>query len=222
MAIKSQADQRRPAKYTDQHGRKYTTAIEIRSGHPCEPLTPTFHAPIRLPPQYITFDPDTPGVLKIEYENCVRDFVEADKEWVRRCHETGVELYKDQFDPAAPFNVAILNKVGARPHLPGLVTPLRSLPLPGAAALPAQACQLGNLWALGLKGPNGETPTMPELLREFFVQAEKVMPVFENTFEDDFEPALVPAPYAAPVAVPAKAEHEVPSFLRSAFASPTR
>lgn len=207
MAIKSQFDQRKHVKYTDQHGRKWWAMVELRTGDPCSIIMPTdWSAPIMPPQNYFKIDPEIPGKIEILYDQWIRDLQKADADWVRRCHETGVELYKDAFDPKAPFNVAILNKIGARPRCPKTMTPLRAEPLPGAAALPAQACKAGNLWALGLKGPKGETPKMPEKLHDFFVFPKDEVPVFKDEFENEFE---------TPQFEETETE-ELPSFLRSA------
>lgn len=196
MAIKSQYDQRRFQKYTDQHGRAWTAWIETRSGAPCTPVTPSFASPIVPPQTYIRLVPDEPGKVFIDYPRWIAELRQADKEWQRRCHEVGIQLYKDQFNPAEPFNVAVLNQVGARPHIPAALTPLRALPLPGAAALPVLACQQGHPWALGLKGPNGEEPKRPPELDGFFVRVEDTMPIFATEFE--MPPAtVVPVPAAS-------------------------
>ena len=205
MAILSQDDQRKIGRYTDQHGRKWSAVVEKRTGDPCSIIMPlSWRAPIMPPQNYIKLDPEVPGKIDILYDQWERDLIAADKDWVRRCHETGVELYKDAFNPNDPFNVAILNKIGARPHAPKITTPLRAEPLPGAAALPVQACKAGNLWALGLKGPNGETPKMPDLLHDFFIVAVESTPTFENVFESGFEP------------IEAEDAEPLPDFLRSA------
>ena len=220
MAIRSQFDQRKHVKYTDQHGRKWWAMVELRTGDPCSLIMPTFVAPMIPPQNYLKLDPEIPGKIEIEYDRWERDMIAADKDWVRRCHETGVELYKDAFDVTAPFNVAILNKIGARPRCPKTVTPLRATPLPGAAALPVQAAKAGVFWILGLKGPKGEEPKMPERLHDFFVQAIDAVPVFTNEFEDanEFE-ATAPEPVAPPA--PQETEEALPAFLRSATLSKT-
>lgn len=205
MAIKSQYDQRKPAKFKDQHGRVWHTWVEKRTGDPCMNIMPkNWIAPVMPPQMYLKLDPETPGLVVIQYDQWERDLIDADTDWMRQCHEYGMKEYKDKFDPSAPFNIAILNKIGPRPHIPRAITPLHATPLPGAAALPVQAAKAGNLWALGLKGPNGETPKMPEQFKDFFIKPAKVVPVFTNEFEDEFEPAT------------ADADDALPDFLRPA------
>jgi hypothetical protein len=215
MPIKSQADQRKGAKYTDQHGRKWWASIEIRTGDPCSPIEPSFTAPILPPQQYLRLDQETPGKITVAYDDWERDLIVADTDWFKRCHAYGIKLYKDAFDTTRPFNVAILEEIGARPHVPDLVTPLGVEPMPGGAALPVQACKAGNLWALGLKGPNGEEPKMPERLRDFFIRPITVSPSFDDEFVEP-PPAQV---YASPAPAFAVEEEEdtmapIPSFLK--------
>lgn len=193
MAITSQADMRRFQRYTDQHGRKWTASVENLSGHPCTPIQPAFLAPIIAPQKYLMLgdgqDPDAAGRIYINYPLWIDELDYADTEWLRKCHETGTELYKENFDPEAPFNIAILNRVGARPHIPKGITPLRAKPLPGAASLPVHACQQENAWALGRNGPKGELAKMPAVLKDFFIAAEKKKPVFETEWEPEAEEA---------------------------------
>lgn len=189
--IMSQDDQRRPQRFTDQHGRKWFACIEKESGHPCTPVQPIFQAPVIPDQKYIELgdgeDKDMPGRVFINYTAWIDELDEADREWLRKCHETGSELYKDAFDPEAPFNIAILNRVGARPHIKKAITPLRAQPVPGAASLPVHACQQGNAWALGKVGPKGELPKMPAILKDFFTPKAKPTPKFETEFEDTVE-----------------------------------
>lgn len=216
MAIRSQHDQRKFAKYTDQHGRKWTSWIETRTGDPCAILSPSFTAPIIPPQMYLRLDKETPGRIDVDYAQWARDLIAADTDWMRRCQEFGVLTYKDAFRPDEPFNTGILNQIGARPHIPRAVTPFREQPIPGAAALPVQACQAGNLWALGLKGPNGEEPIMPSRLHDFFIAKVAEVPEFINEFA---EPAPVKVAPAVPKPAPVNDLEVLPDFLRSATAS---
>lgn len=201
----SQMSQRKPAKYKDQHGREWHTWVEKRTGDPCMNIMPkNWIAPVMPPQMYLKLDPETPGLVVIQYAQWEKDLIDADTDWKRQCQEFGLQKYGEKFDPNEPFNMAILSKIGPRPHIPRAITPLHADPLPGAAALPVQACIAGNLWALGLKGPNGEVPKMPEQLREFFIKPEATRPVFANEFENEFEPAT------------ADADDALPDFLRSA------
>jgi hypothetical protein len=203
MPIRSQHDQRKAVKYKDQHGRPWSAWIELRTGDPCTIISPKgWTAPVMPPQNYLKLDPEVPGKLDIQYDQWEKDLVKDDRDWYRRGNEYGIQRFGEQHDADSPFNATILDKIGARPRVPKTVTPFH-LPA-GAAALPVQAAKSGNLWALGLKGPNGETPKMPEKLAAFYTVSTTESPTFENEFEgaEAFEP---------------EQEHEpLPDFLRAA------
>jgi hypothetical protein len=194
--ITSQADQRRGYTYTDQHGRKWYAEIEKVSGAPCTSFQPQFLAPILPPKKYVREDPVIPGRVVIHYNEWIKVLQTRDQEWFREAQIVGAAEHKENFDPNAPMSQTILNKMGARPRVPRCITPLRS-PV-GDAALPAIAArgkpgEQGNLWILGLLGPNGETPKQPASLAPFFVRPDFVLPTFTDEFEDTVSDEPKPA-----------------------------
>ena len=171
----SQMHQRRHGRWTDQHGRKWWAQVEIKTGEPCDRLhADGWHAPLMPPPKYLKVDLENPGTVAVRYEAWVHDLKVANKEWVKKANVIGMELYKDQYDPDAPYSAAVLLKAGPRPH----------------AVEPVLAAKQGNKWVLGLLGPDGETPKMPAKLAQFFVKPVEYEPTFEDEYEDEAEPVV--------------------------------
>lgn len=181
--ITSQADQRRPVKYTDQHGRKWFAEVEKSTGQPCIPLQPEFVAPIVPPKKYVRTHPDLPGKVEIDYRTWVKDLQDADREWWRTAQIVGAAEHKEHYDPHAPFSQTILNKMGERPRVPRTRTPANA-PM-GASALVAIAAQQGNGWVLGLEAPEGKTYKMPAKLAEYFAKPVTLLPEFADEFEGE-------------------------------------
>ena len=190
--IQSQMDQRRPAKYKDQHGRPWFAEVEKSTGQPCIPIQPEFVAPILPPKKYVRTDPEIPGRVTINYAAWINELREADRVWWREAQIVGAAEHKEHFNPDAPFSQTILNKMGERPRVPRCKTPIRSKV--GDAALPVVACLRGNAWVLGLKGPQGQEPKMPEPLVEFFRKEMDTLPEFADEFMDTVPEVVEPEP----------------------------
>lgn len=168
----SQASQRRLGRWTDEHGRPWFAMIEIKSGDPCERLrTEGWKAPLMPDPRYVKVHPNKPGMVEIKYDQWIGELRAATKAWVKKANLIGSELYKDQFDPEAPLSQAVLFKAGPRPK------PVE----------PVLAAKQGNRWVLGLLGPSGETPKMPEGLAVYFVKPVEIEARFADEYEDELE-----------------------------------
>jgi hypothetical protein len=175
-------DQRRPAKYKDQHGRPWFAEVEKSTGQPCIPLQPEFVAPIVPPKKYVRTDPEIPGRVTINYGLWINELRAADREWWRQAQIVGASEHKEHFNPDAPFSQTILNKMGERPRVARTRTPIRAAM--GEAALPAVAAMQGNAWVLGLAGPQGQKPKMPARLAPFFEKPKDELPEFVDEFEE--------------------------------------
>lgn len=170
MPQADQAKQRRYQLFRDQHNREWGTVVEISTGHPLGSWSPRFAAPIRPAPKYLTIDDTRPGRLRIRYEDWIKDLTEARRAYIEKGKRYGFEKYGAMFDPGKPFTEEILLYTGPPPK------PVE----------PVLAAKQGNRWILGLLGPNGETPLMPEKLAPFFVKPD----VTEEAFGDEYlEPA---------------------------------
>jgi hypothetical protein len=177
----SQEHQRRYQTFRDQHDRLWGGSVEIKTGHPCTPLKPwapangrKWRAPLMPPQGYIRPHPTESGRVVILYDAWITELETAHKEYQRKCMTAGIELYREQFDPAKPVSPAVIAKVGPPP-----------LPVE-----PVLAAKQGHPWVLGLTGPNGETPKMPKDLAPYFTKVEPV----ERTFAVEFETAYEDEP----------------------------
>lgn len=147
---RSWADKVRTAMYYDQHGREYSTQMDILTGDPAAPLTPTtWKAPfpsLYPPPKYQTFPRNRPGYVVIDYDRWIIDGAEAETEyrtWV-------LQVAKQQFGAAA------LQKIQEND------ADLRRLAGPPPASVEViRAMKAGNKWALGLPRPDGSRYPMP-------------------------------------------------------------
>lgn len=144
------ADKVRTAFYYDQHGREYSTQMDILTGDPAAPLTPTtWKAPFPTlypPAKYQTFPRNRPGYVHIDYDRWIIDGHDAETEyrtWV-------LQVARQQFGAAAlqriKENDADLRKLAGPPP---------------ASVEVIKAMKAGNKWALGLLRPDGTRYPMP-------------------------------------------------------------
>lgn len=175
--LADQSLQRRYQKWKDQHGRRWGGNVEISTGHPTGQLEPQFSAPLMPPYQYIRFD-DENHALVIEYDPWIADLTRKRKEWVEKGKRYGFEKYGGLFDAAKPFSEEVLLHIGPPPQ------PVE----------PVLAAKQGNRWVLGMLGPNGEVPKMPDKLAPFFTKPVVKEERFEDVYEDEFETAPTQEP----------------------------
>lgn len=134
----SQRNQRREGGqfFRDQHDRRYHAEIELKTGHPCGPLVPTYRAPLVVPQQYLTLsnDPEHPTRITINYTKWEADARAARKDWEQEGRSRALKMYGDAYDPRKPFGQDVLDIIGPAP----------------SAVEPIIAARQGNSWVLGL------------------------------------------------------------------------
>jgi hypothetical protein len=134
----SQRNQRREGGqfFRDQHGRRYHAEIELKTGHPCGPLVPSYRAPLVVPQQYLTLsnDPENPTRLTINYTAWESDARAARRDWEQEGRSRALKMYGDAYDPRKPFGQDVLDIIGPAP----------------SAVEPIIAARQGNSWVLGL------------------------------------------------------------------------
>lgn len=138
--IRSQADQRRPVRARDQHGRHYFFSIEKASGYPTGIVERLFSAPVMAPQGYLrfneqsTFTADRPDRVFIDYDTWISDQLAACKEWDDNKVRYGRSIHGTAFKASDPTTPELIALLGPRP----------------AAVEPIIACRQGSRWALGL------------------------------------------------------------------------
>jgi hypothetical protein len=134
----SQRNQRREGGqfFRDQHGRRYHSEIELKTGHPCGPLVPQYRAPLVVPQQYLTLsnDPENPTLLTVNYVKWEADARGARRDWEQEGRARALKMYGDAYDPRKPFGQDVLDIIGPAP----------------SAVEPIIAARQGNSWVLGL------------------------------------------------------------------------
>jgi hypothetical protein len=205
--IKSQADQRRNAILTDQHGRQFSASIEKASGWPTGLVVPMFDVPHPqlMPPQkYMVFDAENPTQLRIDYEAWIMELEDANRLWEENRIRTG-HMISAGFDSKAPMPPELQILLGNRPMSP----------------VPVKAMQQGNRWALGF------TKVRPPEADQFFPQPSKAPDslAFTETapvFAEEGGAALAPIGQLEPAAAVSLAElleqldKECPAEIRGA------
>lgn len=87
-----QSRKRSYAIYTDQHGRAWGAIIENRTGDPCGPLEPQFHAPVQALDKFITVN-SRQRKLIIRYADMVLDIQQANADWDASLREYARKMY---------------------------------------------------------------------------------------------------------------------------------
>lgn len=146
--LSGQPDARRPTRFTDQHGRKWSGIIEIKTGAPCSPLSPIgFNPPLKVPGKYMRFDPLEPSSVFIDYAAWIADLEQGKRLWDRKLVARAQTLYGEQAGKHIRKPPAeLLQAVGELPP----------------AVEPVQAAASGNRWILGLSHHK------PEWAKKFF------------------------------------------------------
>lgn len=146
--LSGQPDKRRPQRFTDQHGRKWSGIIEVASGLPTGPIAPDdFSPPLEVPQEFIRYDKLEPNSVRIDYAAWIASLEDAKRRWERKLVDRAQTLYGEQAGKyiKAP-SPELLNAVGAEPQ------PVE----------PVQAAASGNRWVLGL------TPIKPKWAEKFY------------------------------------------------------
>lgn len=132
----SQADNRRLARWRDQHGRLWEGVTDIKNGFPVGPLSLVEIKPPLIPPQkYLRFPVFSDGTLTIDYREWIRDREKAIKTYESRRLSYAQKLYGEQAGNMLKKNpVELQRSVGIDPD------PVE----------PVLAASSGNKWVLGL------------------------------------------------------------------------
>lgn len=158
MPVSSQPDlhwnvvNRRGRVFTDQHGRKWWTQIDMKANSPCSPWEPhdaTWHAPWYLPqePKYYTvFEDDDQRGLILQYDLRADDLKTAHKAWFEQMMAIGMKMSGQSFNARHP-SPEVLHFAGPKP------APLE----------PVFAAKAGDPWVLGF------SPVMPTWAEPFFI-----------------------------------------------------
>lgn len=151
--LSGQPDKRRSQRFTDQHDRKWSGIIEIKSGLPTGPIRPLdFNPPLDVPQEFIEYDPMEPSSIKIRYEKWIAALEDAKRKWEQRLVDRAQEMFGDQAGKYIKKPTSeLLRRVGPEPK------PVE----------PVQAAAAGNKWVLGL------TPIKPKWAEKFFPEDEK-------------------------------------------------
>lgn len=153
MYLSGQPDKRRPQRFVDQHGRRWSGTIEIKSGLPVGPISPLdFEPPLDVPQQFITYNELEPNNIKIDYNSWIASLERAKRKWERRLVMWAQRLYGDQAGKYIKSPTAeLLAEVGPEPK------PVE----------PVQAAAAGNRFVLGL------TPIKPKWAETFFPEEDE-------------------------------------------------
>lgn len=110
-----QSRKRSYAIYTDQHGRQWGAIIENKTGDPCGPLEPQFHAPVRVLDKFITVN-SRQRKLQIRYADIILDIQQANMAWEESLREYARKLYgMDAARMIQNPTPELLDMVGPRP-----------------------------------------------------------------------------------------------------------
>lgn len=139
----NQEKQRRHQQAFDQHGRKWTYHLDIKSGGACTPFYPAFNAPWLPDQRCIRIERDRPGALVIDYDQQVLQLRNAKTEYrtllIRAANHFNVPNWNPDTDvPTAQMR----NDIGEPP-----------LPVE-----PVLAARKGNGFVLGLRPYDGNKP----------------------------------------------------------------
>lgn len=195
--IRTQADRRKHAVFTDQHGRKWFAVIEKDTMHPCSAITPHggWHEAegCTVPDVYKTFpDEQDPFRMVIDYATWIADWAEARKDYDGRAATTAAFMSPDDGgtrlitfnddEEVVAMAPALRKYVGETPKPVELVRAMRA----------------GNKWALGLLNPaTGKPYPRPAWAEKFAPKKERTLAnereqfpdVEDEAIDDDFEDA---------------------------------
>ena len=172
--IRSQADQRRPVRARDQHGRHYFFSIEKASGYPTGVIEFLFTAPVLPPQKYLRFNEqsefttDRPDRVFVDYDLWIQEQLAACKEWDDNKVRYGRSIHGSAFKASDATTPELLALLGPRPF------PVE----------PILACRQGSKWALGF------TKVKPPEAARFFPEPDAAEAlVFGDTavFSDEDE-----------------------------------
>lgn len=178
--VRTQADRRQHATVTDRHNRKFSVIIEKDTMHPCSTPVPKGWTPPKLfgktpflPPEtYISYAPDDPFAMVIDYDT-----------WIADCEREHAS-YEERISSAAIMQFGSGAARAVKERSPELLNYVGKAPMPIA---PIKAARAGNLYVLGLSKnlPSWavEYFTPPVVAIEEFPNAEDFPDVEEETVE---------------------------------------
>jgi len=130
----SQANTRRPAYLTDQHGRTWFADIELRSGYPVGPIRNRFDAPWLPDQSWLEIDPNEPTKIRINYDKGLSERQDAHSEYHQRAVEEAASRQWPVPELGTPYRRELQLIIGKPPR------PIE----------PVVAAMQGNRWILGL------------------------------------------------------------------------
>lgn len=130
----SQAETRRPAHLTDQHGRRWFADIEKRSGFPVGPIRARFDAPWFPDQGALRISLEEPNRIFIDYEWLLSQRQEAHNDYHQKAVEESAARQWDVPERGQPYSRNLQMIVGKPP----------------APIEPVVAAMQGNRWILGL------------------------------------------------------------------------
>jgi hypothetical protein len=147
-----QAEKRRQMIFLDQHGRKWTAAIELRTGFPVGSVNPIgFETRFPIEQKYMRFFRNRPGYMEIDYDAMLRDRDASEGIYKQRIQAAARKLYGDKAGEALKKpTTELLEAAGTKPA-------------PRERILAAKA---GNKWVLGL------TDLKPDWADKFFPEEQ--------------------------------------------------
>jgi hypothetical protein len=181
--IRTQADRRKHAVFTDQFGRKWETEIEKDTMHPCTAVTPKGWREADgcvTPDIYKTYPKiDDPFAMVINLEDWIQHLEERQRDYEQTAANTamymspddnGARLFRSAEDGTIFIARALRNIIGPIPAPPDLVRAMRA----------------GNKWALGLINPETRKPyPRPKWADKFFPVVAAPKDEFPDEYEDD-------------------------------------
>lgn len=181
----SQATVRTYAVFTDQFGREWGADVERKTMQPCGPLAPKFQAPMYPPRQYIHITDTMRMRCFVDLASWLRHLEERHRDYSDVVVREAQRLFTDKYHTAferlpdgrvKPTNDALLHRVGGPPEPFEIV----------------QAMQAKNLWMLGLKDAQGNSPKRPNhpLVDEWFPEPVEVR------VKDPFTGEVIDDPFA--------------------------
>lgn len=176
--VRTQADRRKHAAFTDQHGRKWFAVIEKDTMHPAGAITPKGWLEPEgciVPDCYKTFpDLQDPFMIVIAYDEWITALEVAEEDYHSRAATSAAFMHPDD-SGASLFRMSDNGDVYIAPALKRMVGK------PPAPVDLVRAMRSGNKWALGLLNPATGNPYPRPSWAEKFVP---VVAVEKDQFPD--------------------------------------
>jgi hypothetical protein len=164
IRVKSQAERRRTTIFTDQHGRDWSTEIEVEHGWPCVAMTPAGwrapHASLVPPQKYMTFRPGRYSLVFIDYDAWIIDATDGNREYDQHLHEVAKMAFNSGAIAAIQRNdPELLKLAGPAPMAIQFIHAMKS----GTSK-----------WALGILKPDGTRYPMPPWAAPLFDSLKRI------------------------------------------------